>query len=141
MFGSAVAPASMSHVARNLITWSLLASLVASAGIGEGLHFIPGCGHGITEGNRVLLLGISAASHRHVHDDIPRAHRADGHGVPVYDEDQCAICSVVGQAGTPDGPDGLAPALPLIADLTEFSLVSAILVTARCFQPRAPPAG
>jgi hypothetical protein len=130
-----------SPAARQGIAWALLASLTVAAGGGEGLHFIPGCGHAVEAGDRVLLIGIEAADRPASGDPRPRAARPRGNGVPVHDEGSCSICSFVGKCGTPDGADDGTPSLPALDRSPEPSRPTAILIAARSHRPRAPPAG
>lgn len=123
------------------IAWVLVATLALVAGIGDGLHLIPGCGHGVPVGDRTLLLGISVPWDHRTTDDRPHVERPEGQDIPIYDEDQCAICSVVGQSCTSGDSAPLVLVMPLACDLPAVVLCDAPVATAHPFQARAPPLG
>jgi len=121
------------------IAWLLIVTLATVAGVGEGLHYIPGCGHGVQVGNRILLLGISVPWDHWMTDDRPRVERPEGQDIPIYDEDQCAICSAVGQSCTSANSAPFVLVMPLVHDLPAVVPRDAPVTAARPFQARAPP--
>ncbi len=129
----------MPLAARRPIACILIASLAVSSGVGEGLHWIPGCGHGIPVGNTVLLLGVGMPDAQRPADGRPHVERPQGRDVPVYDEDQCAICSVVGQSCTSADSVQFVLVVPLVDDLPPIVLGDAPATIAHPFQARAPP--
>ena len=44
---------------RTTITWFCILSFAAISGIGEGLHFLPGCGHAVSAGTGYVWMGGS----------------------------------------------------------------------------------
>lgn len=129
----------MTIAVRKFVAYVLIALLAIISGIGEGLHWIPGCGHGVAIGDAVLLLGISVP-------DVPRPDDGrtcigdrEGPRIPVYDEDQCAICSAVGQNCTSvDSPPAIL-VLQLMQELAPVVHTIAPAIPARSFQARDPP--
>ncbi len=121
------------------IAWLLIAGLAIVAAVGEGLHLIPGCGHGVEVGNGVLLLGISLPEDQQPSDGRPLVKRPDAQDIPIYDEDLCAICSVVGQSRTCGDCARIMLVIPLVHDLPRVVLGNAPTPTPRLFSIRAPP--
>ena len=129
----------MFHAFRKPIAWFLIAALAMISGLGEGLHYIPGCGHGTPVGERLFLLGVGAPIAQLPPDCRLHMERADGPEIPVYDEDQCAICSVIGQKTTTTDSVQFILVVPLVHDLPAASIPAAPTAPIRCFQARAPP--
>lgn len=117
----------------------LIANIAIVGGVSEGLHHIPGCGHGVEVGNRVFLLAISLPEHTQPTDGRPRVERPVGQDIPIYDEDLCPICSVVGQSCTSGDCVQFVLVMPLVHDLPAIVLDDAPAATVRLFQVRAPP--
>ena len=109
------------------------------AGVGEGLHYIPGCGHGIEIGNRVLLLGLSLPEGRQSLVDRPLVERPNGRDIPIYDEDLCAICSAIGMRFASVHSFQIVQVMPFVYDLPAAVSRDAFAATVRLFQARAPP--
>jgi hypothetical protein len=129
----------MSATVKKLITWLCIATLSLVAVVGEGLHCIPGCGHGTEVGERVLLLGISLPEPKQPGDDRPGVECPEGQGIPIYDEDECAICSAVGQScRSADCPEFVF-VMPFVDVLPAVVLCDVPAATVRLFQVRAPP--
>ena len=126
------------HVQRS-VACLLIVMLAIVAGVGEGLHFVPGCGHGVRVGDMVLLLGISLPEGQQPSDGRPHVERPEGQDIPIYDEDQCAICSAVGQSCISADSAQFILVMPLVHDLPAVVLRDARAATARLFQARAPP--
>jgi hypothetical protein len=129
----------MSRAIHKPIAWILIAILAIVTGVGEGLHCIPGCGHGVEVGNRILLLGISLPEHKQSTDGRPGFERPDGQDIPVYDEDLCGICSAIGQSCTSADCVQFVLVMPLVHDLPAVVLCNAPAAAVRFFQARAPP--
>jgi len=121
------------------IVWLLIATLAIVAGVCEGVHFIPGCGHGVQIGDMVLLLGISLPDGEAPTDGQSHVEYPDGPDIPVYDEDLCAICSAVGQTYSSVGPVQLVLAMPLVDELSAVVPAHLDVEPRRPFQARAPP--
>jgi len=117
----------------------LVATLTIVACVGEGLHFIPGCGHGVEVGGRVLLLGIQLPIDAGDTDGQPRAERPGDQKIPIYDEDECAICSFAGRTCTPANSVSFIFVAPLVDCLAAVVPCAAPTGFARSFQARAPP--
>ncbi len=100
---------------RRTAAWILAALLTLVAGLGEALHWLPGLGHGIVVGERVLLLGLPPAGPREAFG--PRVCCAGapcGTSVPVLDEDDCPICQVLSNNFESDAAAAM-PAVDLVA--------------------------
>ena len=123
------------------IAWLLIATLSIVAGIGEALHSIPGCGHGVLVGDQVVILGISLPCCPRESDGQPHFERANDFDIPIYSEAQCAICSVVGQSCTSADCVPYVGVMPLLHDLVAVVLRDTSVTTTRSFQARAPPLG
>jgi len=121
------------------IAWLLIATLAVVAGAGEGLHWIPGSGHGVEVGNQIFLLGISLPEHRQPIHGWSRVERPEGQNIPINDEDLCAICSMVGQSCTSADSVQFVLLVPVVHDLRPVVLCDAPAATPRLFQIRAPP--
>ena len=129
----------MFRALRKPIAWFLIASMAMVAGLGEGLHYIPGCGHGPPAGNRFFLLGINSSAASHPTDDGQHLERPQSADIPIYDENQCAICSAVGQRSIKADFFQFISVTPLVHDLPAVVLHDAPAATVFSFQARAPP--
>jgi len=87
----------MSRSSNKTIIWSLIILLAIISVVGEGLHFIPGCGHGIKVGDGVLLVGISIADHDPPTGWPAGVERPNDRDIPTWDEGDCPICSLLAQ--------------------------------------------
>jgi len=115
----------------------LIALLTVVSGVGQGLHLIPHCGHAVPVADAFLLLGADVSERPmegSTEVECPR-----GEDIPVYDEDQCAICSVVGQSCTGTDSFQLVLVLPLAEELPPVVLSEAPGAIAHAFGARAPP--
>ncbi|MBN2296008.1 MAG: hypothetical protein JXM70_26485 [Pirellulales bacterium] len=130
----------MNNVFRKLTIWMLIANLAIIAGVGEGLHLIPGCGHGIELGNRVLLLGVDLPQSDDLPaGDTPCVKKTSDLKIPIYDEDLCAICSLIGEHCTPSGPFLFIVAMPLRPEVPWIVLDEVSSAVILSFHSRAPP--
>ena len=121
------------------VSWTLITLLAVMTGVGEGLHYVPGCGHGAPVGDGTLFLGIELQPPRVAFDCPEQAERSDGPGIPIYDEDQCAICSFVGQGATKGKYVQFVLAVPFMHELPATATYSLPALVAHCFHARAPP--
>ncbi|MBN2216435.1 MAG: hypothetical protein JW719_03565 [Pirellulales bacterium] len=118
----------------------MIALLAIISGVGEGLHWIPGCGHGVWVGDSVVWLGVDVPAAQCPTDGRPGMDRpSSSRDIPIYDEDQCAICSAVARSCATVDSAPLVLAAPLVQDLSPAP--SCILHTAnvRPAQARSPP--
>ena len=116
----------MPRVIHKPIAWLLIGILSIVAGVGEGLHWLPGCGHGIEIGDRVFLLGINLPEDTRPPDNRTRAERPSGQDIPIEDEYLCAICSIVGQSCTSAAYVQFVLVLPLAHNLTTVIIRNAL---------------
>lgn len=129
----------MSHHQHRSIAWLLIAILAIVAGVNEGLHLVPGLGHAVEVGSGYLLQGIDLRERRQATESGKGIGHPDGPDIPIYDEDQCAICSAVGQSAASGHGAELYLVVPLGDDLPAFSDGRVSTPTGHCFRPRAPP--
>ncbi len=119
----------------------LTVALAIIAGVGEGLHWIPGSGHAVVEGNRMLVLGYWLPERPADDDGRAEVNRPDGPSIPICDEDQCAVCSLLAKHGSDDTastPPLVAPMLGLVYPAVPCRGWAAAVLAS---QSRAPPAG
>ncbi|MBN1393980.1 MAG: hypothetical protein JW959_03030 [Pirellulales bacterium] len=128
----------MFHAYRGHIAWYLIVTMAVISTFGEGLHYIPGCGHGTPAGEKNFLLGFRLPADQPPPDG-KRLADSEGAGIPLYDEDQCAICSVVGHKVTAGDSFQIILVTPLVYDLPATVLLEAPAADALSFQARAPP--
>lgn len=121
------------------IAWLLVAAVTLVAGVGEALHGIPGCGHGIEIGDRIVLLGISVPSHLQVIDAWPHLEQTEGPEIPIYGEGECVICSALGQTSTSADSIPFTLVLPWLHDLPAAVLLEIPTGNGLSFHARAPP--
>ena len=124
-----------------IVAYTLIVLLTIISGVGEGLHWIPGCGHATPVGDSFLLLGIDLADTDHPTNGRSHVQRPEEPDVPVFDEDECPVCSMVGQTCTA----GEFVSHSLEALLVQECLPPVCLVvslnTRQLFHARAPPLG
>lgn len=124
---------------RRTAAWSLAALLTLIAGLGEGLHWLPGMGHGLLVGDRVLLLGetprdpLGGLGSRACCTGVP-----SDDSLPVLDEDDCPICQILGLSFESGAPAAL-PAVDLLAAYSRAAPAPALPLAPAVYQPRGPP--
>lgn len=126
---------------KRFVVWSLAALLALVAGMGEGLHLLPGCGHGTEVGGVVLWVGCFSS------DNSSPTNDHDGPGVtvpgkpapPIQGEEACTICSKLGKHFTPPSPIAVGIAARLQSELPVVVLRDVPVETAGAIQARAPP--
>ncbi|MBN2021451.1 MAG: hypothetical protein JW809_01535 [Pirellulales bacterium] len=129
----------MSLTIRRATACVLIVLLGIISGVGEGLHWIPGCGHGVPVGDTIVLLGIEAPDAPRPADDHPRVERPRGEDIPIFGEDQCAICSAVGQTYSSFDVVPWSPAAQPVGDLPSVAVWFLPTPSLGRFQARAPP--
>ncbi len=124
---------------RRTAAWTLAALLAIVAGLGEALHGLPGLGHGVIVGDRVLVLGDAPPDARGGFAARACCTGAPcGTSLPVYDEDECPICQILGASFAPAAPL-LLPALDAVAEPLVADTVAAASRTPAVYHARAPP--
>jgi hypothetical protein len=111
------------------------------AGTGEGLHLIPGCGHGVEVGSVVLWVGgCSFENSRPTNDNDEPGVRVPGKPAPpIQTEEACAICSKLGKHFTLSSPIGIGFIARLQSEVPVVVLRDVPVETAGMIQARAPP--
>ncbi len=126
---------------RRTAAWTLAALLAIIAGVGEGLHFIPGLGHAVLVGERVLVLGETPATPSLGPPISPCCECSSGTGsLPVLGEDDCPVCQILGASFAPAAPPPLL-AVDVVARDTLAGLPVAATPAPALYQARAPPQG
>ncbi|MBN1855196.1 MAG: hypothetical protein JW829_20865 [Pirellulales bacterium] len=131
----------MSPKLKKLTAWSLIAVLAIIAGFGEALHSFPGCGHGVQIGDSIVLLGIRLPDQLGFIDEGSRLEQPNGREIPVYDEAECPICSVVCKTYTAAHVAHLVLVMPLVHDLPADFFRNVPDAALHLFEARAPPLG
>ena len=129
----------MIHTLHKSIAWFLIVALAIISGVGEGLHSIPGCGHGVETGNGLLLLGISLPEREQPVDDRPTVERPEDFSIPIYDEELCEICLVVGLSCTSADSVQFVLVVPFVDNVPELAPSEALSAAVRLYHTRAPP--
>ncbi len=123
-----------------MITWLLAAGFAAAAGLGEGLHAVPGLGHAVELPAGLFYLGLDKPhSATPGTDTQPGISRLPGSPPLVLDEDQCAICGHFSRGQGIAQPVEFVVSLPLLECLPELVLPRTVRSVARPFDARAPP--
>lgn len=137
---------SMFSKVQRLVAWLLIAVLALVAGMGEGLHALPGCGHAVRVRQVTVLLGVSfpdsqvTVDERSPTEGGSTAHRPyESPDIPIYDEDLCPICSTVGQTYAASDAPQFALAMPLLDRSAAVISDDVSSARGRLFQARAPP--
>ncbi|MBM4095005.1 MAG: hypothetical protein FJ276_37180 [Planctomycetes bacterium] len=122
------------------ISWICLVLLAMVAGLGApALHAIPGCGHGVVIGDRILVLGMRLPGYGCGKADSLQLERSRGPGIPLLDESDCFICAAAGKTC----PSAFTPlftlVMPRLHDVTGARWCERAVGTAHCFRSRAPP--
>lgn len=115
----------------------LVALLAVIAGLGEGLHLLPGLGHGVIVGDHLLLLGIESPCCQGRASGP--AFFSDGHhgqSVPILDEDDCPVCQLLVASFAPT--DAIAAA-DVVAEHCLGAPVATVLIAPAIYNARAPP--
>lgn len=123
------------------VAWSLAALLGLVAGMGEGLHLIPGCGHGTEVGNVVLWVGCcSFENSRPTNDhDEPGVTVPGKPPPPIESEEACPICSKLGKHFTLSSPIPVGFVTRLQTEVPVVVLRDVPVETAGMIKARAPP--
>ncbi len=119
--------------------WSLIFILTIIASVNEGLHFVPGFGHAVVEGDKLLLLGITLPNGGKPASSETCVGTENSLDIPILDEDECPICSAVGKHSLSGDSDSFELAASLVNETSVHSPSLPIAVIGRDSLPRAPP--
>jgi hypothetical protein len=125
--------------------WLLVALVAIVGGVGEGLHLIPGLGHGIIVGNQVLVHGEGLADFGGAQSGScsesrpPCCGEPDGlEGVVLLDEDDCPICQILSKTFAP-GDGAPAVSLAVCAEQLTAEGIGVEAAPPAIYQARVPP--
>jgi len=124
---------------RRLAACALIATLAIVGAVGEGLHFLPGLGHADPVGNRYVLLGIWLPERGLPTLDGSEVDGPGGRSIPLLDEDQCVICSLLGKRASPGGTPQFILVVPVADAPPPVAPCEALAAPTGPFDARAPP--
>jgi hypothetical protein len=130
----------MSPRFRARIAGSLAAIFLAVSAAGEGLHYLPGCGHAVELPDGYLFLGLSIQRSPGVGQSPAGVRQPRGVPLPLRDAGTCAICEFFGHSPSSTATVTAVPALDLVGDLALALPVDVDLVRLLPAQARGPPA-
>ncbi|MBN1910513.1 MAG: hypothetical protein JW818_12285 [Pirellulales bacterium] len=131
----------MSPALRKPVALVLIVLLAIVWGVGDGLHWLPGLGHGVPVGNTVLWLGIEFPETCRSDDGKPRVEGAQDDEIPIYGEAECPICSVTGHRYTSAATVSFNHVEWLAQELPPAVLPVLPDPICHAFHARAPPLG
>jgi hypothetical protein len=122
-------------------TWLLLSAFACFACAGVGIHMLPGFGHATWQFGQLLLLGVDLGDgyEGELDQGQPVCSRATGLGIPILSEDQCPICSSLGQRPSQMVAVSFDSSLPFTGKLIDAATNQAPSVLAESCDARAPP--
>jgi hypothetical protein len=125
---------------RARIAGSLAAIFLAISAAGEGLHYLPGCGHAVELPGGYLFLGLSIQRSPNVGQRPTGVGQPRGAPIPLRDAGTCAICEFFAHSPSPTANVTAVPALDLLGHLALPVRVDVDLVRLLPAQARGPPA-
>jgi hypothetical protein len=130
----------MSSKTRATITWCYILAFAAISGLGEGLHFLPGCGHAVPAGHTDVWMGaVSPGMTLGASDGVTRVER------PLRDRslgpatDQCPICQHFSFASSVVTAVAFVAVAAVAQAVAALDCPQPLSATAGSFQARAPP--
>jgi len=132
----------MRSPAQTAITWLAACLFAAMSLVGEGLHWLPGCGHAVPLPGGYVFVGIDKAQAGPFADgNTPGITRQPCDWPLVLDEDECPICRLLATGQSPGQTVAFLLHSPIGEHLLAIFAGDVHLQTARAFQARAPPLG
>ena len=129
----------MTSLWHNRTAWSLIFILTTIASVNEGLHFVPGFGHAVVEGDRLFLLGITLPNGDKPASSGARVAKENSLDIPILDEGECPICSAAGKRSLSGDSIPCDSRAPLVGEESIHSPIQTIAAVTRDSLPRAPP--
>ena len=124
---------------RATITWSCIVSFALLSGVGEGFHYLPGCGHPVSAGNTYLWLGaLTPGMSLGTGDRTTRVERPIKNRSPVATA-ECPICQHFSFASSTVTRVVFVAVSALTQALPALDCPQPPPAAARPFQARAPP--
>ena len=121
-------------------TWFCVALLATISLLGEGMHFLPGCGHCAAMPGGSLWFGTSPArDFLAVDDNACGFEIPQGNGSPTLSTDECAICTLL---ATAKHLGSLVVCVPTSTAVDAIGIIKqriAPTYTCSSFRIRAPP--
>jgi hypothetical protein len=125
---------------RAKITWFYVVLFAALSGLGEGLHFLPGCGHAVAAGQGYLWMGATdPGTMLGLGDGVTRLQRPKKDHPPILATEQCPICQHFSFASSAAARVVFSAVSALVQDLSVPLCPELRPTTASSFQARAPP--
>jgi hypothetical protein len=117
-----------------ILNWFVTGLFAAVAVLGQALHGLPGCNHGVCDSHCDEDCGCEHSEHacavRPGHESSPCNHAAA----------DCSICKFFSQAKALGQFGPSADCATLVADVPSWATIFASLVPLRPFDARGPPA-
>jgi hypothetical protein len=125
---------------RATIIWLCILSFAAISGLGEGLHFLPGCGHPISAGAGCVWMGwIDPGIRLGPGDGVTRVQCPNQDRSATPTADQCPICQHFSFASSVTAGVVFVAVSMLAQALPASDCPQLPPTTAQSFQARAPP--
>lgn len=124
---------------RAATTWLLIGLFAVPAGMGEGLHLIPGCGHAVELPGAYFLIGLARSESTAVADPSPAVRHRQGDSCLCYGEDECPICRLSAQGQWTGDTARPLSLVPVVSHLRTLTFQVAPAFAPRPFDARAPP--
>lgn len=125
---------------RPTIIWFCVLSFAAISGLGEGFHFLPGCGHVVPAGNTNLWMGaLDPGMRLGSSDGVTRIERPLSSRSPTATADQCPICQHFSFASSVARAVVFIAVSAAVQTLPPTECPQPPPTTAGPFQARAPP--
>lgn len=126
--------------ARTTIAWLLAGFFAVVSAVGEGWHFVPGCGHIVELPHGYAILGLTVAkSNASAPIRYPGAGPRQGDSLPCYGEDECPICRLCAEGKSAAQPAGFCLVLAILHAVPAPPVGLALASARQPFDARAPP--
>lgn len=134
--------AAMRFPTRATITWLLAGLFALTAGVGEGWHLVPGCGHAVELPGGYVFVGLASPKSTSFPDaGSPGVGRSQDDSPPCCDEDECPICRLSGQGKLRAEAVGFCLGFAVLHGVPPTPPEISQARTRQPFDPRAPPIG
>ncbi len=124
---------------RKFAAWLLIALFATASGLGEGFHFVPGCGHYIALPRGYFGLGVAGFPVSWADRTGAEVAPARDKTILILDEDECAICSFAGHAKQWSTALNFAPVFDVVDETPLPDYCEPIISIVWTRHVRAPP--